>query len=219
MDMSKKNSPAKNKASKLTLLQPMELARLAAILRPESRPKAALETAMQFYVEAVLFCREHSAKTFQDLFDAFASDETQRAQRVRKLEQELKTIREDTLELDPQKRGADVDAVRKFLAEHGLPLKTARAVFDNFRRYWDQPLPKDAFRLHERRSAESVIAECEHMSDGKKTYHLSKSLLESVANYAKWRGKERKRKSWHTRKSRDKPAQKTVKEKIQKSSV
>ena len=30
---------------------------------------------------------------------------------------------ENTLELDPQERGADVDAVRKFLAEHGLPLK------------------------------------------------------------------------------------------------
>ena len=86
-----------------------------------------------------------------------------------------KPYSENTLELDPQKRGADVDAVRKFLAEHGLPLKTARAVLDNFRRYWDQPLPKDAFRPHERPSA-SVIAECERMSDGKKNYYLSKSL-------------------------------------------
>jgi hypothetical protein len=74
-------------------------------------------------------------------------------------------------------------------------------------------------RAYERPGAERVIAERERVNDGKKTYQFSKSLLERVADYAKQRGDERKRKSWHTRKSREKPAQKTVKKKIQESSV
>jgi hypothetical protein len=183
MGMSKKNSPAKNKASKLGFPQPMELAKLAAILRPESRPKTALETAMQFYVEAVLFCREHSSKIFEELFGEFASDETKRARTTRELEQKLKVIREDTLELDLQKRGAEADDARKFLAERGWSPKTARAVLDNFRRYSKQPLPKGALRPFDRPSAERVIAQCERVSDdGKKTYHFSKSILKSVAD-------------------------------------
>ena len=34
---------------------PMELAKLAAILRPNLEPNAALKTAMKFYIEAVFF--------------------------------------------------------------------------------------------------------------------------------------------------------------------
>lgn len=162
--MSQKIFPAKNKPSKLALPEPMELAKLAAILGPTAKPSAALKIAMQFYVEAVLFCSEHSSKTFDELFGEFASDETQTTQSVRTLEQELKRIREDTLELDPQKRGADADAVRKFLGERGLHLKTARAVLDNVRGYWSQPLPKDAFQPFSRPTAESLIAQCRRVS-------------------------------------------------------
>jgi len=215
-----KTKQSKKAQTDLPLPKPMELARLAAILRPTDKPPAALKIAMQFYVEAVLFSNKHSSKTFEELFAEFASDETQSAQRVRTLEQELKSISEDTLELDPRKDGhTDNDAVRKFLAERGLFLKTARAVLNNLRRYWNQPLPKDVFRAHERPSAERVIAECERVCDGKKTYEISKSLLKSVGGYAKRRRDEAKRKSWHTRKSREKPAQKTVKKKVEKSSV
>ena len=217
--MSQKNSPPKNKASKLALPQPIELAKLAAILGPVAKPPTALKNAMQFYIEAVAFSREYSPKTFEELFGEFASDETQRARRITELEQKLKVIREDTLELDPQKRGADADDTRKFLAQRGWSPKTARTVLNNFRRCWEQPLPKGAFRPFDKPSAETVIAQCKRVSDGKKTYHFSKSILESLATYAKWRENERKRKSWHTRKSREKPAQKTVKKKIRKSSV
>jgi hypothetical protein len=200
----------------LPLPEPMELAKLAAILRPEYKPNAALKTAMEFYVEALLFFREHSTKTFEELFTEFGSEETQRAQRVGKLEQELKTIREDALELDPTK---DDDVVRQFLAERGVRLKTARAVLDNLRRYWKEPLSKDAFQPFGRPSVESVIASCERVRDGKKFYELPKSLLESVANYAKRRRNESKQRSWHTRKSRERPTQKTRKQKVKKSSV
>ena len=198
----------------------MELAKLAAILGPAAKSPAALKTAMQFYVEAIVFSSKHSSKTFEELFGEFASDETQRAKRVWTLEQQLKIIREDTLELDPQKDGdTDKDAVRKFLAARGLSLKTARAVLDNARRYWNQPLPKDVFRAHDWPSAERVIMECERVRDGNKTYQLSKSLLESVAIFSKRQRNESKRKSWHTRKGRQKSTEKTVKKKIQKSSV
>jgi len=210
--MSQKNSRAKNKASKLALPQPMELAKLAAILGPVSKPPTALKNAMQFYIEAVVFSREHFSKTFEELFGEFATDETQRAQRSKELERKLKAIREDTLELDWQKRGAEADNARKFLAEHGWSPKTARAVLDNFRRYWNQPLPKSAFRPFDRPSVERMIAQCERVSnDGKKTYHFSKSILESVANYVKRCRNEQKRKSRYGAKTRKKAVQKTVK--------
>ena len=202
----------KKKPSEFPLPEPRELAKIAAILRPSAKPRAALGIAMQFYVEAVLFSSQQASKTLEELFGEFTSDETQRAQRIRQLEAKLKVIREDTLELVVQKRGAEADDARKFLAERGWSPKTARAVLDNFRRYWKQPLPKGASRPFDRPSADSVIARCERVSDdGKKTYQFSKSLLESVANYAKLRDKERKRKSWHNRKRRKKAAVKTVK--------
>jgi hypothetical protein len=210
------------------LPEPAELAKLAAILGPKLQPGAALKVAMQFYVEAVLFCREHSSEPFEELFTAFASEGTQRAQRIRSLGQELKAIGEDTLELDPQKRGADADTVRKFLDECGLSLKTPRAVLDSIRRYWNQPLPKEVAIYeqgkegkvniswaYQRLSFQEMIASCEHDRNGKKTYKLPKSLLESVANFAQRSRKEQKRRSWHTRKA----ARKTDKQKIRKTSV
>ena len=48
----------KNKPTKFPLPEPIELAKLAAILRPQSQATIALKAAMEFYVEAVLFCRE-----------------------------------------------------------------------------------------------------------------------------------------------------------------
>ena len=212
-------------------VEPMELAKLAAILRPRSSPKAALKTAMQFYVEAVLFCRQYSSKTLQELLAEFGSEETQRSQRIAKLEHDyFRPMREDTLELDSKK---DDDAVRQFLAERRLSLKTERGVLNNIREYWNQPLPKKVvFEEHgqeqtdtvswayQRSSFEEMIASCKHVgNDGKTTYELPKWLLERVANYAQRGRKEQKRRSFHTGKNREKPAQKTVKQKSQKTSV
>jgi hypothetical protein len=64
----------KNKGAKIPLPEPIELAKLAAILRPEFEAAAGLKVAMQFYVEAVLFCRESASMSFEDLIARFGSD-------------------------------------------------------------------------------------------------------------------------------------------------
>jgi len=67
----------KKKQSGFPFPKPMELAKLAAILRPTSEAKAALKTAMEFYLEAVLFSRELPS-TVDELLTRFGSDERRR---------------------------------------------------------------------------------------------------------------------------------------------
>jgi len=189
----KKPAAAKSNDDMLTAI---ELANLAAILRPKARPAAAMKAAMEWYVEAVIFCGDYGSKTFEELFDQFGSEERHRAQIVGNLERELKAMREDTLEFDPAKND---DPARQFLTEiwpTKQPPKTARAVLENVRRYWDRPQPGRPFSIP---SADSMLAKCRRGKGGKTTYLFPKLMLEGVAAYMKERGRESKRKSWETR--------------------
>jgi hypothetical protein len=104
------------KKSNLPKPEPIELAKLAAILRPDFQPKAALKTAMQFYVEAVLFSRELPS-TLEELLNQFGSEERQREIIWGPLKKVIKAQWADTLELDPKKDDAPT---RHYLAQSGL---------------------------------------------------------------------------------------------------
>src|SRR4029077_19927262 len=131
LPMKTKQSPKKQ--ADLPLPEPMELAKLAAALRPDFEPnfepKAALRTAMELYVEAVFFLRELPSTSEDDLVMKFGSHERGMALMARPMKQAMERVWEDTLELDPPR---DDDDARRFLAEQGLPRKTARSVLNNF---------------------------------------------------------------------------------------
>jgi hypothetical protein len=79
----------KNKPTKFPLPEPIELAKLAAILRPQSQATSALNAAMQFYVEAVRFCGELPS-TLEELVVQFGSDERRKEVQI----QALRVIRD-----------------------------------------------------------------------------------------------------------------------------
>jgi hypothetical protein len=188
----------KRKGSKFPLPDPIELAKLAAILRPEFQPAGALEVAMQFYVEAVFFCQESSAMSFEDLIARFGSEKRHLALMAEPLKKVIGVQWADNLELDP---GKDDDPARQFLAEQGLHLKRAQSVLDNFRRYYNS-LPKDTWKPDQRPNVEVVIARCERVSDGKKTYAIPRFMLESIVEHGKWRRRASKRKTWRSRQTK-----------------
>lgn len=179
----------------LPLPAPMELAKLAAILRPQGSPNAALKTAMEFYVEAVFFLRELLPSSFEELVIAFGSEKRWTALAYGPVKEAAAKQWADALELDPAQGN---DAVRSFLAEKGLRLKTATSVINNVRRYW-QSMPTDTFSAKRRPSADSIIARCKRDKNGRTTYEIPKFLLEGVVRYAKQRRGETKRKAWKTR--------------------
>jgi hypothetical protein len=188
----------KNKGAKIPLPEPIELAKLAAILRPEFEAAAGLKVAMQFYVEAVLFCRESASMSFEDLIARFGSDKRHLALMAEPLKKVVEAQWADALQLDPKK---DDDPVRQYLDEQGLHLKRAQSVLDNFRRYYNS-LPKDTWMANQRPNVESVIARCERVSNGEKTYAIPKFMLESLVEHAKWRRRESKRKAWRNRQTK-----------------
>jgi hypothetical protein len=221
----------KKKPPKIPLPEPIELAKLAAILHPhlfatlniencaDIEAAAAVKVAMKVYVEALLFCQESSSMSLDDLITKFGSMKRQMEQYFAVANEPTKKVVEaqlaDALELDPEK---DDDPVRQYLAERGLRLKTAQSVLNSIRRQYNSLLedPGISDRLLD---LESVIAKFERGRDSERTYAIPKFMLDNAIEHAKERRKESKRKSWHTRKSREKPAKKTVKKKIQKSSV
>jgi hypothetical protein len=196
----------KKKPSEFPLPEPIELAKLAATLRPGSQPALALKVAMEFYIEAVFFCRESSSMGLEDIIAKFGSEKRWLAQASEPIKKAVAAQWADTLELDPEK---DDDPARQYLAEHGLQLKRARSVLDNFRRYYNKPLPEGTYRLHSRLGAEAVIEKCERITaEGKKTYAMPKSILDGMIHYAKDRSVERKRESWRKRKAAKRHVQK-----------
>ena len=123
----------KKKRSDFLPPEPIELAKLAAILRPDFKPKAALKPAMEFYVEAVLFSRELPS-TLEEIVTQFGSEERWKALLAAPVKEALKKDWSDTLELDPNPKKNE-DEARQFLEQRGFPMKKARSVLENIRRY------------------------------------------------------------------------------------
>jgi hypothetical protein len=210
----KKKTSKKDKVSKFPLPKPIELAKLAGILGPNfQRPAEALKVAMEWYFEAVLFARELPS-TPEELLIKFGSQERQLEVILGPIKKDFKAMWADTLELDPKK---DDDPARQYLAEHGLSLKTARSVLDNFRRCRNRPLP--VYRKYSIPSADGIIARFERVTNGQKTYAIPKFVLDDIICYHKDGRLLQMRESWHKRKAAKSLRSKTRKTKIKKSSV
>ena len=187
---------------------PIELAKLAAILCPNAEPEVAMKRAMEFYIEATLFV-SGLPKSFDALM-AYAGEKRKREHYIMApLRSELEKAMADTLELDPAKDNDPAcDPARQYLAERGLKyLKKARTVLDNFRRCYNF-LPKGA-----------IIKTWKRVKDGRIIYDIPRCYLDMLANQTKSRRAEQKKRSWQTRKAAETRVQKAHKEKISKSSV
>lgn len=177
--------------------EPMQLAKLAAILAPNSQPAAALEMAMQFYVEAAIFARELPSE-FDEWVIRFGNEKRRIAYMALPLEAAIQSNWNETLRLDPK---ADDDPARQFLSKHGLTLKKPRSVIDNLRRYCEER-PQADFMAGVMPSADIILGRCKRMDGSKEIYEIPKFLLEIVVASAKARRGATKRKGWKSRKAR-----------------
>jgi hypothetical protein len=220
------------------LPQPIELAELAAILQPDSEPKAALKKAMEFYVEAVLFFRELPSTSEDALVREFGSHERDIARRAQPLKQLVHADWTDRLELNPKKHDDDA---RRFLTEQGLPCKTAKSVINHLRRHLQAIRSSDTYGVKTTFTWEQVMPRLIVAKDGRKTFQLTwdellqrfekctlkdgeifaipRFMLKNMVPYWKWHRNEQKKRSWHTRKSRESSLEKTRKQKVKKSFV
>lgn len=111
--------------------EPMELAKLAAQLAPND-PPSAMDQAMRFYVEAVLFCRELPSNS-DELIKRFGSDQRRVAAIFKDASSEpMSEIMNDTLEFCPSKK--DGDEARDFLG-----IKKPESFMNIIQEYLEQP--------------------------------------------------------------------------------
>jgi hypothetical protein len=179
--------------------EPMELATLAAILCPNTKPGVAMKRAMAFYIEASFFVSE-LPKSFDALI-AYASEERNREYCIMTpLRAALEEARADTLKLDPQ---AHSDPAREFLVAKGFNLKTARGVLEKLRQLGP--------------AAEHELPKYRREESGRSVYYIPRSRLLNIISDKKKRRAASKRTS--ARKAAKSHAQKTVKQKVSKSSV
>jgi hypothetical protein len=195
------NRSARSKASPLApAIEPMELARLAAMVAPQDEPHRAMEKAMTFYIEANLFCKELPG-TLEELLRLFGSQTRKMAALSQELEKaqwaNRKKIWANCLELDNEE---NEDDVRRFLADRGMRFKTARGVLENLRRYLKSPTPLNLFRPPV--DPNRIIDKCKRTRDGRTIYAIPATFLESVAAVAQLRRSEAKRRAWRTRKGK-----------------
>jgi hypothetical protein len=181
----------KNKEPRFPLPKPIELAKLAAILRrdPYSKPASALKVAMEFYVEAVRFCGECASMSSEDLIAKFGSEERLLKLTGERIKKVVQPRWEDTLELDPEKH---TDPARDFLADRGVHLKTPRAVLTHIRDVWNAR-PKDTIAAKHTGGADAVITRCKTVLDGKTIYKIPKFLFEAVVEHEKQHRRKYKR--------------------------
>lgn len=166
----------------------MELAKLAALLpqNANASPARTLEVAMEFYVEAVILCRQNADMSLDDLTAKFRSRKRLQELRTDRIKEADQARWRDTLELDPEK---DTDQARAYLAEQGLSIKTGRTVLDHIREAWNAR-PADMIS-----GSFDVLANCRRSLDGKTVYWIPRFLLEAVARMKKSHRKKIKQKS------------------------
>lgn len=207
----------------IPLPEPVELVKLAAILAPNAEPKAAMERALKFYVEAVCFVRELAEKP--DALLGYLSDERWRECVVipelgDTLPSALAKVRADTLELDPE---AQSDPAREYLRQHyGADWKKWETVLNKFRRFY-HVLPKgkrDGQSVEirwaiDRPDLETVINSWKREKNGRPVYHIPRSDLDWLGRLVKSDRYEKQR----SPKTRRKAPQKTGKKNLRKNAV
>lgn len=179
---------------------PLELAKLAAILSPDSTAKEAMKKAMQFYISAVHFSQELPSN-LDDLVDLFGNEDQRTAARLRRCKKELGPILEKKfgsmktkLKLDPTQND---DEVRQFLARNGLQMKTIRAVKENILKVLEQTIKPD-------RRGTYNFDDCFPKDQRISHYLIPEYLCAEVVRHSKKRKAASRVKSWRTRKNRKK---------------
>jgi hypothetical protein len=200
---------------------PMQLAKLAAILLPTFGPKYGLKRAMEFYFEAVLFSRELPTD-FDALLRAFGSGERCNARMSGIMQDALHEREVNTLKLEPDK---DYDEARRFLDEQarlaGLIgtqehfLQSARSVRDNLRDYYES-IPSAPLTAKYHLKPDRFFERFKCKENGRVVYKIPVSWLASLVEYKKDRSSEVRKKGWVTKKKgRKRFVEKTVNKNLQ----
>jgi hypothetical protein len=184
------------------LPEPIELAKIAAVLPPSYAPSAAVEKAMELYVEATLFVGELPQDGTVDEFIERFGSEARNNDRIRRGFGAILAGQEsDTLELDANKdNDPNKDEARRFLAERGLRLyKTTRAVLAIVRRYYQRPRVAGSV-IPDKASITALIDGYKNAKRG--THNFPRTILAWAASYATQRSSEANRKGHVTRKQK-----------------
>ena len=199
---------------------PMELAKLAAILRPDfPRAADALAVAMKWYFEAVLFCRELSSD-YDELFEKFAGHERQGARTYGPVQPKRDAKWDDTLLLD---RSQPDDPVRSYLRRNGIRhfsraeslLKKIKEICQcivetKARLSRSQTVPDElghsviADELGRFMTADELLRKCKKLENGK--IAIPKVMLNTIVRFEKDRRKQQKYRS--RQKQSERPPQK-----------
>lgn len=185
-------STRKMKPTGFPLPSAIELAQLAATLSPSESPDAAMEKAMAFYVEAVLFSRELQA-TEETLVARYGNSSRRFAALARLGSAEVERGWKDTMLLEPDQPD---DEVRIFLRKRGLKnLKTGRAILENISR-----LLVVGGKTSE--SWRGFLARAAAVHRGQMNYRIPRRLLEALVHTKKARKSNQASRSAATVKAR-----------------
>ena len=167
---------------------PMELATLAATLRPDFKPLDAIKTAMEFFLEAKLFVHELPASE-DDLIRTYGSEARRMALRARPLEK----IRQEVLTLNPASKASD--EVRDFLAANGVNWKTSRAVIENILHYGNEAAKLWPFQI-------DIETELENFRQESGELLIPRVILQGIVDSEKARRKVSATKGAETKRSK-----------------
>jgi hypothetical protein len=217
--MQKKNKQKKKTKTRLPLAQPMELAMLAAILRPSALdPAGSFKAALDWYCRAVLFAREKASSQIRYFLKQIQTES--RRVKGRKQAEALDAKRwNETVDLDearellanPRKLA---EKLNKLPAQLGMTVETPlhelpgfvaksktgrplsyRTLKENVLKTWAY------FALRYGVAQGDVIARSKFLEKMLANGRVPTFLLEGVLRYRHERKKEIGRTSWHTRKS------------------
>src|SRR5258706_6650991 len=153
------SSTSSNLSKHVRLPLPIELAKLAAAFVPKdddardgyllTHLDAAIKEAVQLYLRAERFYQKHNNDTLEKLADAIGDNQLW-------LEASLSRMRGGKFRLEMDKRR---DTARRYLAKHGLHLKTARSVLENLEtcvRFGSHPIFVQDVRQQEAKVKENM---------------------------------------------------------------
>ncbi|MBA3832317.1 MAG: hypothetical protein H0X34_10595 [Chthoniobacterales bacterium] len=187
---------------------PMDLAKLAAMLLPDQAPKVGLELAMRFYFEAVCLSRELPTG-FDDLLTAFGSTERKDSRLMREAGEIMRDRWEvNALKFEPH---TDSDDARRYLdgqcrllgvLKKRVSLRwSAETFFKKLRGCYklnSMPVAQGSAQYH--LTARKFIASLSRAGDDGRVYYLIPCRwLAWLAEYEKRCVSKQRKKSWRKR--------------------
>lgn len=171
-------------------LEPMELAKLAAMLGARLSPHDALTQAMALYNEAVEFLEYYQARQ-KSQFMAQAKNEL--GFKLEAVSAEVLLLDKNRLKLEPSKND---DQVRQFFAKSGFDVKNGENVLRRFRRLFSDVCSGNA---------DKFIDACKSSQNGETIYRVPIAFLEALVLAAKKRRSETKHRAWQKRRNKKPP--------------